>query len=312
MKTGVNFISVLAMLLAFSLPAVAKDIGIDFKSVKVVTAAHYVDSSGKRFIYTYKQKLPNHVVEKVAASKLVYVEKSEKEFKAFSEMMKNDHSYFFAGGLNNFDRQFTPQQWAKVRAAVTEAGWRSSAAETMKPWFLFYAIEGLGCGQDNGGYQLSLDARIMRVAASNKIPTIGLETPQLVDAYYRAIPERDLVEMFKSLPIMFYNYPHGPAGKARLDLLASENTVLAMLFADYVDMQQTNPRGAALRKKFTDQKILGARNRAWMPALKQAFNAGGAFVAVGAAHLGGSYGLLPMLQESGYKITRISLELSGG
>ncbi|MDA1286537.1 MAG: hypothetical protein O3A08_08935, partial [Proteobacteria bacterium] len=88
MKTGVNFISVLAMLLAFSLPAVAKDIGIDFKSVKVVTAAHYVDSSGKRFIYTYKQKLPNHVVEKVAASKLVYVEKSEKEFKAFSEMMK--------------------------------------------------------------------------------------------------------------------------------------------------------------------------------------------------------------------------------
>jgi len=252
-------------------------------------------------------KLPRHVMDKVAASKRVYVEKSEKEFKAFSDMMKRDNSYFLAGGLNNFDRHFTAQQWARIRAATAEAGWRSSAAETMKPWFLFDTIEGLGCGQDNEGFELSLDERVMRVATSKKIPTIGLETPQLVDAYYRAIPERDLVEMFKSLPIMFEKYPHGPVGKARLDLLASENIVLAMLFADYIDKQHTSARGADLRKKFLDQKLLGARNKAWMPALTKAFNAGGAFVAVGAAHLGGSYGLLPMLQRSGYKITRIPL-----
>ncbi|MFT5006483.1 MAG: hypothetical protein ACI8YI_002108, partial [Paracoccaceae bacterium] len=29
---------------------------------------------------------------------------------------------------------------------------------------------------------------------------------------------------------------------------------------------------------------------------------------VGAAHLGGRYGLLPMLQRKGYKITRVSIK----
>ncbi len=139
MKTGVRFISVLAMLIALSLPTVAKDIGIDFKSMKVGTAAHYVDSSGRKFIYTYKQKLPNHVMEKVAASKLVYVEKSEKEFKAFSEMMKNDHSYFFAGG-RTFGTGEAYYRYSPLQCDENEqtADLQVGSAEANKTW-------GLGC-----------------------------------------------------------------------------------------------------------------------------------------------------------------------
>jgi len=90
-------------------------------------------------------------------------------------------------------------------------------------------------------------------------------------------------------------------------LLVSENVELTQVFIDYVDRQIPNRRGVELLARFRDQKILLARNKAWTPTLTRALSAGGTFVAVGAAHLGGKYGLLPMLQRKGFKITRIPL-----
>lgn len=178
----------------------------------------------------------------------------------------------------------------------------------MRPWVILDEIEGIGCGQDSEGYLLSLDARVMRDAKKYKIPTIGLETPQIVDAHYQRLPVNTIIAMLKSLPTQRADYPHGAVGKAVIELLASENVVLAMLFETHVQMQYLDPRGVKLRDDFTNQKILGARNRAWMPALTRALSQGNAFVAVGAAHLGGNYGILPMLQRKGYKITRIALK----
>lgn len=57
MKFFVKVILAVATAILCAVPATAQDRGIDFKSMKVGTAAHYVDSSGKRFVYTYKQKL---------------------------------------------------------------------------------------------------------------------------------------------------------------------------------------------------------------------------------------------------------------
>ncbi len=252
--------------------------------------------------------LPEHVMAKVRASKRVYLEKSRKEFDAFEKMVKKNPGYIRAGGLNGFSKYFNNQQWSAIRSALVIAGWRKGAAETLNPWVILDEIEGIGCGSDWEGFKRSLDVRIMRTAENRKIPTIGLETPEKVDRYYQALSTRDLVDMLKALPIQKRDYPYGPAGKAALSLLASENIVLAQVFSDYVDQQLPNPRGVRLLAEFRDQKILYARNKAWMPTLTKALNAGGTFVAVGAAHLGGRYGILPMLQRQGFKITRIPLK----
>lgn len=209
--------------------------------------------------------------------------------------------------MTNFHKYFTAKQWNAIRSGLITAGWRKGAAETLNPWVILDEIEGLGCGQDSEGFKLSLDTRIMRTAENGKIPTIGLETPEKVDVYYRQLAQKNIVDMLKSLPIHKPNYPFGGVGKAVLGLLASENVVLAQVFVDYVNQQLPNQRGVRLRSDFRNQKILLARNKAWMPALTQALNSGRAFIAVGAAHLGGRNGILPMLQRKGYKITRIPL-----
>lgn len=53
------------------------------------------------------------------------------------------------------------------------------------------------------------------------------------------------------------------------------------------------------------ERLLFARNRAWMATLQREFNRGGVFVAVGAAHYVGEQGLLELLRNAGYTVTRV-------
>jgi hypothetical protein len=52
-------------------------------------------------------------------------------------------------------------------------------------------------------------------------------------------------------------------------------------------------------------ELLTARNKRWVPLLKPHVEEGGAFIAVGAAHLIGEEGLLTLLEKEGYRLTRV-------
>jgi len=252
--------------------------------------------------------LPSFVLDQVPNSRVVYLEKTNREFDAFSSMLRANPGYYRSSGLNGFAKHFTAAEQSVLRKNLSDVGWGRGALDTLQPWFIFDEISGIGCGQDSEGFKRSLDERVLRKASRHKRPTAGLETPELVDRYYRELSKNQLIVMLKSLPTMNPRFPHGGLGKAVISLLAAEEVVLAMQFQEFIEAQHLDRRGVQMRKDFFDKKILHARNKAWMPALTRAFNNGGAFVAVGAAHLNGTYGLLPMLHKRGYKITRIPLK----
>ena len=54
-----------------------------------------------------------------------------------------------------------------------------------------------------------------------------------------------------------------------------------------------------------DQRLIFERNVDWIPKLERIFEAGGAFVAVGADHLTGSRGVIALLAARGYRATRL-------
>ena len=54
------------------------------------------------------------------------------------------------------------------------------------------------------------------------------------------------------------------------------------------------------------ERLLGARNRAWVPKIEGYLRSGQSyFVVAGAAHMGGSEGLLALLQARSYKIEQL-------
>lgn len=51
--------------------------------------------------------------------------------------------------------------------------------------------------------------------------------------------------------------------------------------------------------------LLDERNKTWVPLLEEAMKTNSIFMAVGAGHLGGDYGLISLLQKAGYSVEPI-------
>jgi uncharacterized protein YbaP (TraB family) len=62
---------------------------------------------------------------------------------------------------------------------------------------------------------------------------------------------------------------------------------------------------SASERKQINHDLLDARNAAWMEPLDKIFANGDAFVAVGAAHLRGKNSVIDLLQQRGYRVTRV-------
>ena len=57
----------------------------------------------------------------------------------------------------------------------------------------------------------------------------------------------------------------------------------------------------------TDQYLLDFRNHRFLDRLQGALTEGGVFVAIGAGHIPGDAGLIALLREADYEVTRIPL-----
>ena len=55
-----------------------------------------------------------------------------------------------------------------------------------------------------------------------------------------------------------------------------------------------------------DDEMIFARNAKWIPELEPLLDAGGAYIAVGAAHLRGPRGVVELLKARGYQVTRVT------
>jgi uncharacterized protein YbaP (TraB family) len=77
--------------------------------------------------------------------------------------------------------------------------------------------------------------------------------------------------------------------------------------------QDINEMEAITRKQSTQEEydlLLKNRNMAWIPTLSNILNSKKkAFVAVGAAHLGGEFGVLNLLKKEGYQIKPITIKI---
>lgn len=51
--------------------------------------------------------------------------------------------------------------------------------------------------------------------------------------------------------------------------------------------------------------LLDDRNKSWVPKMEEAMKRNSVFVAVGAGHLGGEFGLIPLLRKAGYSVEPI-------
>ena len=199
------------------------------------------------------------------------------------------------------------ETWQMVAAAATERGIPSFMAAKMQPWYLSLtlAIPACALGDMMAGLT-GLDKMIIADATNAGVPLQAVEPyttlfslfinddmDEQVDMLRVSMLVPDLQEqMFVSMLDLYFEEEIGKLwDMSRMAMAKVPGLDPAEGRAMYNDMQEA---------------LLDARNIAWIPVITQAAVAhDDIVVAVGAAHLIGELGILRLLENDGWTITRI-------
>lgn len=161
-----------------------------------------------------------------------------------------------------------------------------------RPWLLVLMLDypsGKGFSDD-----LGVDEFLSKRAAVNSKPAIGLESWAEHASVFSGLTDRQSEAL---LLLSFIPQANGSGEAARI--------MSAWRHGD-VDALARSTRESFGDFPFFGERILGARNRSWLPKVESFARSGKTyFVVVGAAHLGGTDGLLALLRARGYQVEQL-------
>ncbi len=169
----------------------------------------------------------------------------------------------------------------------------TTLCDTYKPWFCALTIEIAEYKRAGFSGEHGLDRQIYDAAKTDGKAVQGLETLQQQIALFTEMPA-PLSREFLTAELADGDGLESPLAVYR----AWKNNDVEAVAGSAADMKKRFPGVYA--------RLLGDRNRAWLPALRRAFDGSSPqLVVVGAAHLVGPDGLVTQLRARGYKITPV-------
>lgn len=160
-----------------------------------------------------------------------------------------------------------------------------------RPWFIVLMLQSDAAQRSLP--KAGVDEFFMKRAAKRAMPVVGLESVREHARVYSGLTDRESEIL---LLVTFI-----PSGTGR----ANDNIMKAWHRGDAEALARMIERDAQEFPAF-NERLLGARNRAWIPKIDDFLESGHTyFVVVGAGHFGGSKGLLAFLRAKGYQIEQL-------
>ncbi len=128
-------------------------------------------------------------------------------------------------------------------------------------------------------------------AAETDIPLAGLETVEFQVGIFDQIPQDLQLEVLGKL----------------VTTNESDNELQNMMSAfqsEDIDALDKVMNDSEMMSDYRNI-LLDDRNKSWVPKMEEAMKRNSVFVAVGAGHLGGEFGLIPLLRKAGYSVEPI-------
>jgi uncharacterized protein YbaP (TraB family) len=241
---------------------------------------------------------------KLDAARIAIFEMSLEEQAAMEQRLATDPTFAFDPSAPPLSSRLTPDQLSILSEALATRGLSIQAAEQMRPWLLFTLlgfpachIQAISAGND------PLDKEMALRAGERGIPVAGLETyEQALGAFKRIRAERFLTVMVETSAMVA---EEEDVFRTNSDLYAAGHIAAINEFSIWLSEQQGVVSDSRALNTEIMAEILDARNRAWMPDLVRELRKGGAFVGIGALHLPGRVGLIELLRERGFTVTRV-------
>ena len=188
------------------------------------------------------------------------------------------------------------QAFAEVRRELAAQGVANDVIARLKPWAALLKVTRV----QSSDTQTSLDRELVAMAKARGMRMMSLELVDEQTAAFDAVPLDSQVAMLK----------HALAHRDALVAMV-EPTIDAWLRGDLAALARLPDQagrqfpGMALHYRAFAKHVIGGRTTLMHYRLFMPLREGRVFTAVGAAHLYGKQGLLALIQEDGYRVTKV-------
>jgi len=159
----------------------------------------------------------------------------------------------------------------------------------MKPFLILQTITQAFFSENAKSYDLN----IMQIGQEKNIPLIGFETMEQQLGFFDLIPNKDIAQMIMTSVKDFEKEKTGTKQLMKLYAKEKVNKFIPL-------MKDQSPEFMAFEDLF-----LTNRNKAWIPAIIEESKTKSCFIAVGAAHLFETNGIIELLKNEGFLLTPI-------
>ena len=232
--------------------------------------------------------LPAAYMRAFDASSRIAFEVDAKALKESSESLIQNGKYRKGDSLKN---HVDPRTYAYMRRLFELMNVPESSFSQYRPWFIVLMLE--SAATSRALPKAGVDEFFMKRAAKRSMPVVGLESVQEHARIYSGLTDRE-----SEILLLATFIPSG-SGRTGDDIMKAWRRGDAELLARIMDRE-------AREFPAFNERLLGNRNRAWIPKIEGFLESGHTyFVVAGAGHFGGSQGLLALLRAKGYQIEQL-------
>jgi uncharacterized protein YbaP (TraB family) len=271
----------------------------DDRNLRVIGTMHIYDPRLEAMFFA--------ISASIVSADLILVEATPDDQASLQQLMSTDPSLLFLTDGPGLPDLVGPETWAQLAQAAAERGIPGFMVAKMQPWYASLLLSIPPCAMDDVvAERLGLDHMIMDTAEDAGVPLQSLED---LTTLFDVFKEESLEDQIAFLRMgLLTADAQQPIFVAMLDQYFAKNigVLWEMSRLTLSDLPGMDYETANALFEETQEAILDERNRNWMPVIAQATQAhDSVIVAAGAAHLIGENGILNLLQNEGWTLTRV-------
>lgn len=196
---------------------------------------------------------------------------------------------------------FTPREIVALKERLTAMDMPYGFVRRMRPWFLTMTLSYPPCILRNGGSEPPLDRYLIDLARKSNASILELETIAEQLAAFADLPRDYHMAILRDLLASPATYP---SDVFETTIRAYEAQKIGIVMA-LSENKMRDTLGSDAKVRAVTESLLDRRNARMAERAAPFIEDGGAFIAVGAAHLPGKQGLVQQLRARGYRLTRV-------
>lgn len=248
------------------------------------------------------RKIPKYFKTQIDSADALLVEiEIDEAADLFMHFLSNPRIIINSDGPS-LDSYFKSDEWETITRSLAKKRIPADFVSQLEPWFVANALSDIPCTNRSGRI---LDVELMKYATRRDVPIVGMETKEDLIPLVAGSSDEEAIQNIR-LALHYMKYGEDLATTIKLLYQRGEIAKIVEFGNAFARRILSNEFVAESAYKF-EQRVLTNRNKAWMSTLLPAAHKGNVVVAVGAAHLYGTNGLLRLLERQGFTIQRIKL-----